>query len=115
MSGSGVGKRGQLPGAGAILAALQAATDVEPIIVGKPSPLMLEMAMRRMGATAPATAMLGDRLETDILGGKNAGTTTVLVLSGITSRDDLATSAIQPDLVFDDIAALTRAWQRSTG
>jgi 4-nitrophenyl phosphatase len=105
-------ERGQLPGAGAILAALQAATGVEPIIIGKPSPLSLEMAMRRMGATAPATAMLGDRLETDILGGINAGVTTVLVLSGITSLDDLATSAIQPDLVFDDIAALTQAWQR---
>jgi 4-nitrophenyl phosphatase len=106
-------ERGQLPGAGAILAALQAATGVEPTIIGKPSPLMLQIAIRRMGAVAANTAMLGDRLETDILGGQNAGLTTILVLSGVTKPDDLATSPVQPDLVFDDIGALTRAWLMS--
>lgn len=104
-------ERGQLPGAGATLAALQAATDVEPLVIGKPSPLMLQIAMQRMGAEAGTTAMLGDRLETDIQGGQNAGLTTILVLSGITQPDELADSPIQPDLVFDHIAALTQAWQ----
>mgnify|MGYP001823158399 FL=1 len=104
-------ERGQLPGAGAILAALQAATGVDPTIIGKPSPLMLQMAMRRMEASEKTTAMLGDRLETDILGGQNAGLTTILVLSGITTTELLADSSIQPDLVFDDITALTNAWR----
>ena len=57
--------------------------------------------------------MLGDRLETDILGGQNAGLTTILVLSGITTMEILADSSIQPDLVFDDITALTNAWRAS--
>jgi 4-nitrophenyl phosphatase len=104
-------ERGIVPGAGAILAAVQAATDVEPTIIGKPAPLMLRIAMRRIGAATHNTAMLGDRLETDILGGQNAGLTTILVLSGVTQAETLATSPIQPDLVFDDIAALTRAWR----
>jgi 4-nitrophenyl phosphatase len=103
-------ERGLLPGAGAILAALEAATDVAPTVIGKPSPLMLQIAMERVGAQATTTAMLGDRLETDILGGHNAGVTTILVLSGVATRDELETSSIQPDLVFEDIAALTRAW-----
>jgi 4-nitrophenyl phosphatase len=105
------GERGQIPGAGAILAAVQAATDVEPTIIGKPSPLMFQLAMRRMQADANTTAMLGDRLETDILGGQNARLTTILVLSGVTTPELLAASPIQPDIIFDDIAALTRAWQ----
>ncbi len=105
------GERGLLPGAGAILAALTAATDVEPLVIGKPAPTMLQLAMRRMGATPDTTAMLGDRLETDILGGQNAGVTSILVLSGVTRPADLDSSPVQPDLVFDDIAVLTRAWQ----
>jgi 4-nitrophenyl phosphatase len=109
------GERGLVPGAGAIIAAVQAATDVEPTIIGKPSPVMLQLAMRRIGASAATTAMLGDRLETDILGGQNAGLTTILVLSGITTPDDLAASPIQPDLVFEDIAALTKEWRTNDG
>jgi 4-nitrophenyl phosphatase len=103
-------ERGLLPGVGATLAALQAATDVKPTVIGKPSPLMLQVAMRRIGADAATTAVLGDRLETDILGGHNADLTTILVLSGVTTSDDLADSSFQPDLIFDDIAALTQAW-----
>ena len=107
------GERGLVPGAGAIIAAVQAATDVEPTIIGKPSPVMLQLAMRRMGASAAATAMLGDRLETDILGGHNAGLTTIMVLSGVSGRDDLAASPVQPDMIFENIAALTQAWLMS--
>lgn len=104
------GERGLLPGAGATLAALQAATGVQATVIGKPSPLMLQVAMRRIGADAATTAMLGDRLETDVLGGRDAGLTTILVLSGVTTAEELAASPVQPDLVFDDIATLTRAW-----
>ena len=104
-------ERGLLPGAGAILAAVQTATDVEPIVIGKPSPLMLELAMRRIGGSPRTTAMIGDRLETDILGGKNAGLSTILMLSGVATAEELAASPVQPDLVFDDISALIHAWK----
>jgi 4-nitrophenyl phosphatase len=106
-------ERGLVPGAGAILAALEAASDVQPTIIGKPYPTMFEIAMKRMGATAASTAMLGDRLDTDIQGGHNAGIATILVLTGVTTPEDLRTGGVQPDLVFDDIAALTRVWQTS--
>lgn len=102
-------ERGLLPGAGAILAALEAATGVQPTVIGKPSPLMLQSAMHRMGAAPATTAMLGDRLETDILGGLNTGLTTILVLSGVTTPDALSASPIQPHLVFENIAGLTQA------
>ena len=105
-------ERGLLPGAGAILAAVEAATGIAPTVIGKPSPLMLEIAMHRMHAKPEATAMLGDRLETDILAGLNAGVTTILVLSGVTTRKDLTQPCCEPDFVFDDIAALSRELQR---
>ncbi|MCL5274906.1 MAG: HAD-IIA family hydrolase [Chloroflexi bacterium] len=95
--------RGIVPGNGATLAALRVATDVEPIIIGKPQPEMMVQAMQRMGSTPANTAALGDRLNTDILGGQNAGLTTLLVMSGVTSAEHLKTSPIQPDYVFADI------------
>ena len=105
------GEQGLLPGAGAILAAVEAATGILPTIIGKPSPLMLKIAMRRMNAQPETTAMLGDRLETDILAGKNAGALTILVLSGVTKRADLVQPCCEPDFVFDDISALSRELQ----
>lgn len=99
---------GFAPGNGAILAALAAATDVEPFIIGKPETPMFEIALRHLGSDAAHTAMLGDRLETDILGGQRAGLKTMLVLSGITSAELLAKSDIQPDWVFDGIDELTK-------
>lgn len=98
--------RGIIPGNGATLAALRAATDVEPIIVGKPQPEMMIQAMQRLGSTPADTAVLGDRLDTDILGGKNAGLTALLVLSGVTSHQTIEASAIKPDYVFEDIRDL---------
>ncbi len=100
---------GELPGAGAILAALQATTGVEPTIIGKPGPIMFQEALRRLGAAPSAAAMVGDRLETDVVGGKNAGISTILLLSGVTQPADLRHSPIQPDFVFDDINALAQA------
>ncbi|HEY3290524.1 MAG TPA: HAD-IIA family hydrolase [Anaerolineae bacterium] len=100
--------RGIIPGNGATLALLRVATDVEPIIIGKPQPEMMVQSMLRLGSTPENTAVLGDRLNTDILGGKNAGLTTMLVLSGITTREELATDPIKPDYVFDDIRDVAR-------
>lgn len=106
-------EQGIMPGAGSLLALLQAATAVTPTVVGKPGTAMMEQAMARMGANPATTAMLGDRLETDILAGKRAGLHTLLVLSGVTDRALLADSEIQPDLVFEDVAELQAVWARS--
>jgi len=96
-------ERGPVPGNGAQLAALQTATGVTPLVVGKPEPLMYEEAMRRMGARRETTAVIGDRLDTDIAGGVRLGLTTVLVLSGIATQADLDASPVKPDLVCADI------------
>jgi 4-nitrophenyl phosphatase len=103
------GERGIVPGNGATLAALRASTGVEPLIIGKPEPEMMVQAMARMGGTLADTAVIGDRLDTDILGGIRAGMTTLLVLSGVTSAEDAETDAIQADYVFDDIGAIADA------
>jgi 4-nitrophenyl phosphatase len=102
--------QGPVPGNGAQLAALEMATGVAPVVVGKPEPRMYEEALRRMGAHSDTTAVLGDRLSTDIAGGVRAGLTTVLVLSGITTEADLAASPVKPDLVCADIKDLVHKW-----
>jgi len=108
-------ERGILPGAGSLLAFLEAASGVQPVIVGKPETTMMEQAMALMGADRATTAVLGDRLETDILGGQRAGMRTILVMSGVTDEARLSTSEIQPDLVFDDVAHLYAVWRELVG
>lgn len=98
-----------VPGAGAILAAIEAATGVKPTVIGKPEPILFQLAMRRMGATEEETAVIGDRLETDILGGQRCGLTTILLLTGVTQKEDLAKSEIQPDYTFESLAQLLHA------
>jgi 4-nitrophenyl phosphatase len=108
-------ERGIVPGAGALLAFLEAATDVTPTVIGKPGTAMMEQSLARMGVQPDGTAMLGDRLETDILAGQRAGLVTLLVLSGVTDRALLAQSEIQPDLVFRDVGHLHAVWQAIEG
>ena len=103
-------ERGPVPGNGAQLAALEATTGTRPIVIGKPQPWMYQEAMRRMGARPETTAALGDRLDTDVTGGVRAGLTTILVLSGISTEADLATSPVKPDLVCTDIGDMVRIW-----
>ncbi len=97
---------GPLPGAGALLAVIETATGVKPITVGKPGPTMFTEAVRRLDGSSSDTAMVGDRLTTDIVGAKAAGLQAIMVLSGISTRDDVAASEIKPDFIFDDIQAL---------
>jgi 4-nitrophenyl phosphatase len=108
-------ERGILPGAGSLLAFLEAASGVQPTIVGKPGTAMMEQALALMGADPASTAMLGDRLETDILGAQRAGIHTILVMSGVTDAPRLSTSEVQPDLVFDDVAHLHVVWRELAG
>ena len=103
---------GIIPGAGSILAALQAATDREPLIIGKPEPYLFRAALARLGTPAELTAVVGDRLETDILGGQNVGLRTILVLTGVTTASQLSGATLMPDWTFDDLPALCRALER---
>lgn len=106
-------ERGITHGNGAILAALQTATGVAPVIMGKPEPIMYQLAMARLGSDPAETAALGDRLETDILGAVRAGIRSLLVLSGVTAREQLANSDYQPTWVMRDIAEVTRVLEVS--
>lgn len=104
-------ENGLVPGAGAQLAMLEAATDVRPIVIGKPEPLLYEQSIARMGVAPETTLVIGDRLDTDILGGLRLGLPTAMLLSGINSAEDVRRSPIHPDLVFDNLEALTLAWR----
>jgi NagD protein len=98
---------GLRPGCGAIVAMLETATGRRALSVGKPSPVMMRMARSELGVDASRTTMIGDTMETDILGGVQLGYRTILVLSGGTCRDDLERYAYRPDLVVDSIADLS--------
>ena len=100
---------GPLPGAGAIVAVLEVSSGRSPIVIGKPNPHMFEEALRRLGPAATGAAMVGDRLTTDIAGGKAAGISTVLVLSGVSTEEEIETSGIQPTFVVRDITDLGEA------
>lgn len=103
---------GLAPGAGSLLAALEASTGQKPRIIGKPEPTMFEMALRRLGVAPQEALMVGDRLETDILGAERAGMLTALMMSGVTNEETLARSDIQPDAVFAHVGALLDTWRR---
>jgi arabinose operon protein AraL len=98
---------GEIPDCAGMIAAVEAVTDrrVE-VIVGKPSPIMLEVALGALEVRAEETAMVGDRLETDILMGRRLGLGTVLVLSGVTRPDDPRIAAAAPDHVVRSIRDL---------
>lgn len=105
---------GKLPGAGAFLALLQVTTNVEPTVIGKPGPIIFQDALKRLGSTRENTAMVGDRLNTDVAGGKAAGIHTILVLSGISTLADVAqANGLQPDYVFADINELAAKLKRN--
>lgn len=98
--------RGLVPGAGAILALLEAATDQKALIVGKPGPEMYRVSMERLGLPLDSVLAVGDRLETDILGGQELGCPTALVLSGVTSPERAQAWSPRPDIIAPDLTAL---------
>ncbi len=97
---------GLVPGAGALLASIVAATDVEPIIVGKPATFMLELAAERMGLTKDEVLVVGDRLETDIAGGQAFGARTGLVLSGVATYEQAKAWSPKPDIIAENLMSL---------
>jgi 5'-nucleotidase len=99
---------GFIPGCGALTAAIETASGVTPEVVGKPEPMLLQEAMHMLSSQPDETVMIGDGLQVDILAGRNAGTHTLLVLSGSSSREDLEKSPIQPDHVYIDLADMMK-------
>jgi 4-nitrophenyl phosphatase len=97
---------GLVPGAGATLAYLEAATSVPPLIIGKPEPYLYTFSIERLGTQPKETLAVGDRLETDILGGQRIGCPTVLVLSGVTTAAEAQHWQPQPNLVLPNLADL---------
>jgi NagD protein len=100
---------GTRPGCGAVVALLEAAAGVRAFSVGKPSPVMLRAARKELGLTTDQTVVIGDTMETDILGGAQLGFKTILALSGGTRREDLTHYAYRPDKVVESIADLSHA------
>jgi NagD protein len=97
---------GSLPATGAVAALISKATGVRPYFVGKPNPLMMRSALNAIGAHSETTVMIGDRMDTDIVAGLEAGLETVLVLTGISTRADAERFAYCPSRVVESIADL---------
>jgi 5'-nucleotidase len=100
---------GPVPAVGAMAAMIERATGISPYFVGKPNPMMIRDALKRLGAHSSNTVLIGDRMETDILAGIESGLTTVLVLSGVASRDDIDRFPYGPSLVVHSLAELVDA------
>lgn len=99
-------EEGLVPEAGTTLAAIQAATGIEPTVIGKPAIHLFQLALARLGTKPHETAMVGDRLETDILGAQLAGIQTILVTTGIDSANSIALKRITPDAVVSGLPEL---------
>ncbi len=97
---------GLVPGAGSLLAAISAATDVQPKVVGKPSPELFRLALERMGSTPEVTLVVGDRLETDIAAGQAAGCKTALVLTGVATREQAEMWNPKIDVIAENLSTL---------
>ncbi|MBQ7566600.1 MAG: HAD-IIA family hydrolase [Oscillospiraceae bacterium] len=103
---------GSVPDCGSVIEMLEHATGKRPVVIGKPQPLIAELAMQSLGVTAAQTAVVGDRLYTDIACGINAGTTSVLVLTGETTPEMLEKSDTKPDLVLQSGAEILEALRK---
>jgi NagD protein len=95
---------GSIPDAGATLAALEHITGRQPeLMAGKPSPLIMQVALEKLGLPPQRCMMVGDRLETDILMGQQAGMATAVVLTGVSTRTQVENMARPPDYVLDNL------------
>src|SRR3954470_7036607 len=103
---TGPSTEGPLPATGSVAALITRATGVAPYFVGKPNPLMMRSALNRIEAHSETTIMIGDRMETDIISGLEAGMRTVLVLTGVTTRTDAERHPYRPSRIVDSIADL---------
>jgi len=95
---------GPLPATGSVAAMIATATGAKPYFVGKPNPMMFRSAMNRIDARAESTVMIGDRMDTDVVAGIEAGLETILVLTGSTKASDVARYPYRPSRILDSIA-----------
>ena len=103
---TGPSVRGPIPATGSVAALMTHATGVAPYFVGKPNPLMMRSALNAIGAHSESTAMIGDRMNTDIISGMEAGLETILVLTGLTTREQAEREPYRASRVVDSIADL---------
>jgi NagD protein len=101
---SGPGEGGLVPGCGAMAALIESASGKAPFFVGKPNPLMMRTALNYLDVHSEDTVMVGDRMETDIIAGVESGMETVLVLTGVTNRENVARYPYQPTRIVDSVA-----------
>ncbi|MGE5604047.1 MAG: HAD-IIA family hydrolase [Nitrososphaerales archaeon] len=100
----GPAEGGIVPACGAVAALIERASGVSAFFVGKPNPLMMRLALNYIGAHSESTVMVGDRMDTDVIGGVQSGMETILVLSGVTRRQDVDRYPYQPTRVVDSVA-----------
>lgn len=100
----GPGEGGVVPATGAVAALISAATGIKPYFVGKPNPLMMRTALRTLGAHSEDSVMIGDRMDTDIVAGIESGLRTILVLSGVTRREQVERFPYRPSWIRESIA-----------
>jgi NagD protein len=103
---TGPSNEGALPATGAVAALITKATGVEPYFVGKPNPLMMRSALNAVNGHSESTAMVGDRMDTDVVAGIEAGLETILVLSGVTGRHQVDRFPYRPSRIVDSVADL---------
>jgi 4-nitrophenyl phosphatase len=104
-------EEGIVPGVGSFILALEAASDVKATIIGKPERAMFDAALRMLGVPANEAVVVGDRLDTDILGAERAGIPSAMVLTGVSSVAELQSSATRPSAVFAGLPELLDAWR----
>lgn len=98
--------RGEIPGAGAWISIITTATDIQPIIAGKPFPFLMDLALEKLGTKKEETLVVGDRLETDIAAGQAVGCPTALVLSGVSTKEQAENWKPKVDIIAEDLAML---------
>ena len=103
---TGPSPEGPMPATGSVAALISRATGVEPYFVGKPNPLMMRSALNAIEAHSETTAMIGDRMDTDVVAGLEAGLHTILVLSGVATREAAERFPYRPSRIVDSVAAL---------
>jgi NagD protein len=103
---NGPAEGGLVPACGAMAALIEKATGVKPYFVGKPNPLMMRQALNTLGAHSENTIMVGDRMDTDIIAGMEAGMETILVLTGVTRQEDVERYPYRPTHVLPSVAAI---------
>jgi NagD protein len=103
---TGPSPEGPLPATGSVAALISRASSIAPYFVGKPNPLMMRSALNALGAHSESAVMIGDRMDTDVVAGIEAGMETILVLSGVTSRTEAERFPYRPSRIVDSVADL---------